>query len=284
MEPTIIAIICATAFGVATGIVAFIRHLLLSRDKDLNDFAQQKALVRESEELEKIRNQMVENKRLDSHYQMLGSNKDAIQFIEQKIDEVLAKKYALIERYSKIALEESAAIVNGEFPPGRKEICDKLRAEVDSEMQFYLTELQQLQARRAVLWDAHSGLQEHIISEERLRNNHLDALYERHTGVLEKVYLRHNENSEAIAKHSIDASSMAFKAAVTAPLQAILEFFKISTSIAIDVSKLEAQKREDILNLEEGLNAKVADETHDLVKKATLALGGLRRNDAAPAM
>ena len=72
MEPVIIAVICAAVFGVATVLSAFIRHLLLSRDKRLNDQAQHQALEKESIELEKIRRQMATHKRYDSHYQVLG--------------------------------------------------------------------------------------------------------------------------------------------------------------------------------------------------------------------
>lgn len=42
MEPITIAIICATVFGVVSGLAAFIRQLILSRDKKLNDKAQKR--------------------------------------------------------------------------------------------------------------------------------------------------------------------------------------------------------------------------------------------------
>lgn len=186
MEPVTIAIICVTAFGVVAVLAAFIRQLLLSRDKNLNDQAQQIALAQEVKELENLRNQMANNKRFDSHYQVLGSNKEAIQYLDQKIEDILKKKTDLIERYSQIAVKESTAIIGGEQSAERKATCDKLKQEIDNELEFYNNELEQLQKRRDSLWDTHSELKEYLLEQERKRNKHLDAIYQRHSGLLEK--------------------------------------------------------------------------------------------------
>ena len=58
MESAIIALVCVTVFGVVGILSAFIRQLLLSREKRLNDLAQQRALQQETHELEKIRQEM----------------------------------------------------------------------------------------------------------------------------------------------------------------------------------------------------------------------------------
>ncbi|KTC74669.1 hypothetical protein Lbir_0702 [Legionella birminghamensis] len=254
MEPITIAIICATVFGVVSGLAAFIRQLILSRDKKLNDKAQKKALNQEARELEKLRNQMVDFKRLDSHYQMLGNNKDAIQYLDQKIEEILKRKYELIERYAQITTKESAEIVAGNYSEERKELCNKLKAEIDSELAFYDSELQQLQKRRATLWDSHSELQHNLVDQEKLRNEHLDNLYQQHTSVLEKVYIRHIENTETIAKDSIDAGTQTFKSLFASPIQYLMNLFKPSTGLTAGQAQKEAAARDAVSDVEDSIN------------------------------
>lgn len=113
MEPVTIALICAASFGAVVALSAFIRQLLLSRDKNLNDEAQRKAINQEAGELEKMREQMQSNKRFDSHYKVLGANKDAIIYLDNKIEDVLRKKAQLVDRYAQVSLKESGAIVEG---------------------------------------------------------------------------------------------------------------------------------------------------------------------------
>jgi len=81
MEPLTVAIIGTAIFGAVTALSVFVRQILLSRDKGLNDKAQERALSQETHELEKLRTQMGSNKRFDSHYHVLGANKDAIQYL-----------------------------------------------------------------------------------------------------------------------------------------------------------------------------------------------------------
>ena len=78
MDPISIALICAASFGAVVTLAAFIRMMILSRDRALNDEAQRTALTQEAGELERMREQMQSNKRFDSHYKVLGANKDAI--------------------------------------------------------------------------------------------------------------------------------------------------------------------------------------------------------------
>ncbi|KTC78066.1 hypothetical protein [Legionella brunensis] len=260
MEPIAIAIICATAFGVVAVLSAFIRQLLLSRDKSLNDKAQQIALTQEVRELENLRNQMTNNKRFDSHYQVLGSNKDAIQYLDQKIEDILKKKAELIERYAQIAIKESTSIVSGEQSLERKAICDKLKNEIDSELEFYNGELEQLQKRRDSLWDTHSELKDYLLEQEKKRNRHLDDIYQRHTGLLEKIYLRHNRNSENIAVKSIDAGTQTFKAMIMAPITLLMQYFKPSNNVDEDKAKDEIEAREDVLDAEDDINGNQDDD------------------------
>ncbi|ASQ45569.1 hypothetical protein [Legionella clemsonensis] len=256
MEPVTIAIICVTAFGVVAVLSAFIRQLLLSRDKNLNDQAQQIALAQEVKELENLRNEMANNKRFDSHYQVLGSNKEAIQYLDQKIEDILKKKADLIERYSKIAVKESTAIIGGEQSAERKAICDKLKQEIDNELGFYNNELEQLQKRRDSLWDTHSELKDYLLEQEKKRNRHLDAIYQRHSGLLEKIYLRHNKNSETIAVKSIEAGTQTFKALILTPITMLMQYFKPSSNIDDEQAKDEIDSREDVSDAEDDINGK----------------------------
>lgn len=262
MEPVTIAIICAAAFGVVTILSAFIRQLLLSRDKHLNDQAQERALARETKELEKLRKQMASSKRFDSHYQVLGTNKDAIQYLDQKVEEILKKKAELIGRYAQVTLKESSAIIEGEGSPERKNLCDRLKAEIDSELTFYDSELELLQKRRASLWDSHTELQLYLVEQEKMRNNHLDAIYERHSALLAKIYIRHNENSEAVAKKSIDASTQTFKMMIMAPIQFLMQFFSPSKAIFFDQISKEIEERNEVSRAEDEINRQ-DDMSHD---------------------
>ncbi|WP_133128249.1 hypothetical protein [Legionella nagasakiensis] len=254
MEPVTIAIIGTVVFGAVTALSIFVRQLLLSRDKMLNDKAQQRALAQETHELEKMRMQMENGRRFDSHYQVLGANKDAIQYLDQKIEEVLNKKLALIHRYSEMAAKQSSAIVEGETFADRKAICDRLRQEVDYEIEFYNKELEQLQARRASIWDSHADLQEYLLEQEKSRNRQLDGIYRRHTSVLEKIYIRHNENAEHVATTSIDAGTQSFKL-LTEPLQFLLQFFRLSSNITPQKAKDEAASRHDVEDAESDINS-----------------------------
>lgn len=254
MEPVTIALICAASFGAVVALSAFIRQLLLSRDKRLNDEAQRRALAQETDELKKMREQMESNKRFDSHYKVLGANKDAIAYIDTKIEDILHKKTALVDRYAQISIKESGAIVRGEVSAERKAACDRLKKEIDQEIKFYDKELEHFQQRRTSLWDTHTDLQEYLLEQEKARNASLDTIYQKHSGLLEKVYIRHIDASEQIAKKTIDAGTSSFKQMVTAPLQFLLQYFNISTGIGLDQSKMESDARGDVEKAEDDIN------------------------------
>lgn len=254
MEPVAIALICAAAFGVAVAVAAFVRHLLLSRDKRLNDMAQHDALEQEANELEKLRNQMTGNQRFDSHYQVLGDNKDAIQYIDQKIEDILKKKSELIHRYAQMTIKESSAIIEGEQSVERKALCDKLKLEIDSEINFYASELDQLQRRRALLWDTHTDLQEYLVNQEIKRNENLDDIYQRHSGLLEKIYLRHIEANQAIAGQTIESGNQSFKMIIMAPIQFLMQFFGLSSGISAEQAKKEKEARIEVVEAEKEIN------------------------------
>lgn len=254
MEPVTIALICAAAFGAVVALSVFVRQLLLSRDKNLNDEAQRRAITQEAGELEKMRDQMQSNKRFDSHYKVLGANKDAIVYLDTKIEDILRKKTQLVERYAQVSLKESGAIVEGEISPERKAACDRLKQEIDEEIKFYDSELEHLQKRRTSLWDTHTDLQEYLLGQEKSRNESLDYIYKQHSGLLEKIYIRHTDDSEHIAKQTIEAGTSSFKMMILAPIQFLLQYFNISTGISFDQSKIEKAARDDVDKAESDIN------------------------------
>lgn len=89
MIAAIIALGCVTVFGVVGIISAFVRQLSLSREKCLNDLAQQRALQHELLSLETLRQEMSHYKRVEVHYPILGVNKDTIQYVDKRIEELL---------------------------------------------------------------------------------------------------------------------------------------------------------------------------------------------------
>lgn len=257
MDPMTIGLICAAAFGTVMVISAFIRQLLLSRDKKLNDEAQSRALAQEANELEKIRLQMQNKKRFDTHYQLLGDNKDAIKYLDNQIEEILNKKSEIVERYAQMILKESGTIISsGEVSPERKAICDKLREEIDYKMAFYDGELKMLQKRRAILWDSHVDFERYLLAQERVCNNNLDNVYKQHSALLEKVYLRHIDNAEVIATKVIDAGTVSFKDMLMAPIQFLMQFFGVGTApnIAVVQTRVEHGARREVERAEREIN------------------------------
>lgn len=254
MEPFAIAIIGAVVFGVVVTLAVFIRHLILSRDKSLNDKAHMRALREEHVALEQMRAEF-SAKRFDAHYEVLGKNRDAIEYLDNKIHEILNKKLQLIEKYSNVSLEASASILEGSLSENRKNVCDLLRHEIDAEIKMYDEEIKKLQVERAKRWDAHSDLQKSLIEEEAKRNAMLDKLYVRHTTILEELFIRHNDNIDNIAEKNIESSSkdMSF---LLAPLQFLLKLFKLQFSnpnVDTKVFTEELNSRKQVLELEKSI-------------------------------
>lgn len=254
MEPVTIAVICTVVFGTVTALSAFVLQLLLSRDKNLNDLAQQRALLQESTGLEKLRTQMESNKRFDSHYQVLGANKEAIEYIDQKIQTILDKKMELIQRYAQMTLQESSAIIDGGQSPKRKALCDLLKDEIDHEIKFYEVELQKLQAQRSSIWDARLDLQEHLVAHEDSRNESLDKIYVGHTGMLEKIYLRHDRSTERFAEKALEASTRSFKETLMAPIRFLQQYFNTASHISPDKMADEKAFRKKVDETEREIN------------------------------
>ncbi|MGC1183090.1 hypothetical protein [Legionella sp.] len=267
MNPLIIALICSAVFGSLMVISTFVRQLLLSRDKKLNDEAQSRAMSQEAAELEKIRIQMQSTKRFEIHYQMLGVNKDAIKNADTQIEELLHKKMELVERYGRITIQESGAIISsGGVSEERKAICDKLRAEIDVKMEFYDSEIKIFQKRRSTLWNSQSDFERYFLAQEMARNASLDWIYKQHSALLEKIYLRHIADTESVAVETIKAGTLSFKDIVMTPFQFLIQFFAgISSPIPLPnisfvQTRIEREARVDIDHVEQDINQAAVDE------------------------
>ncbi|WP_392537676.1 hypothetical protein [Legionella sp. 227] len=269
MEPVSIALICAAVLGTVVVLAAFIRQILLSRDKQLNDDAQMRALSQEVKELEQMREQMQNEKRFDSHYQILGVNKEAIRYIDTQIDEVLRKKTELIERYAQTIVKESGSIVSGEISADRKGACDRLREEIDHKIAFYESELKQLQERRASLWDAHTDFQRYLLNQEKTRNASLDNVYKQHSALLEKVYLRHIDDTEIVAVKSMEASTMTFKDMFMIPIQFLMQYFGVSVAPGISLvqTRVEHIARAEVDKTQRDINDAAPEKKENVTHK-----------------
>ncbi len=264
MEPISIAVICAVAFGTVVAISAFIRQLILSRDKTLNNEAQHRALSEEAKVLEQMRTQMENEKRFDSHYKLLGSNKDAIVYLDDKIEDILQKKSRLIERYSQISLKETSDMIDNGAKDDRKDYCDRLKREIDSEIAFYDKELANLQERRSKLWDTSSQLQIHLVDQEKDRNERLDAVYKRQTSIFEKMFIRHSESHDIAVKETISAGSSAFKLMVMAPIRFLMQFFAPLPDVSKDQLAKELEHRQQVKDIEDEINQSSDESLEDI--------------------
>ncbi len=260
-----LAVVGALVFGGIAALTVFIRQLLLSRDRKLNDEAQRKALADESHELEKIRVEMESRKRFNAHYEMLGVNKEAIQYIDQKLEDTLSKKAALVQRYSEMMLREAKAFIGTDDLIERKSMCLLIKEEMDRDIKFYDSELLALQARRAAMWDAQQDLQDTLIYHEQTHNSNLDKLYESHTSMLEKVYMRQSESADKYAKQNLDAGSDSYKEIFMGPIEALVRCFKPANNASSDKIAEETVRRKKVRAMERNLNrARASDpETFD---------------------
>ncbi len=255
MEPVSIALICAVSFGAVVAFYVFIRQLLLCRVKKMIDEALKRALSQEADELARIREEMKETKtRFKTHYQVLGANKEAIQYLDQKIDEILQKKAELVHRYAQITLKESSAIVNGEDNTERRDKCNHLQAEIDAEIDFYQKEIEYYQTRRDSLWDTHREFLDHLMDQEKTRNENLDDLYHKHSAMLQKIILRHNDSNEKIAKATISAGTSSFKSMIMSPILFLMQYFGLAKGVSLDKIKEEMESRSEVSDVETDIN------------------------------
>lgn len=254
MEAIAIGLICAAVFGAVVALSAFLRHILLSRDKQLNDKAQERALGYEAEELKKLRYEMQNRERMTAHYQLLSDNKHAIQHLDDQIEDLTQKKAELITRWSEMTIDASREMIEKGCDPEKKSKYDNVKHSIDIALKNYDQEIAQLQKRREVLLSKHQEIGMYLLEQDRRANDSLDALYEKHSMMLEKMFIRHNENSEHVATKSIDAGTNTFAMIMKAPIQFLLSYFKSGFGFNLDKLKEEAKSREDVADEEDKIN------------------------------
>lgn len=254
MEVIAIGLICTAVFGAVVALAAFLRHILLSRDKQLNDKAQQRALTQEADELKNIRQEMQSRKRMTAHYQLLNENKHAIQHLDDKIDELTQKKAELITRWAEMTIEASRQMIDHGADHQQKSKYDKVKQSIDAALANYDQEISQLQKRREALLTTHQEIGMYLLEQDKKANDNLDGLYEKHSMMLEKMFIRHNENSEHVATRTIDAGTNTFALILKAPIQYLTTFFKSGTGFNLDKLKDEIKSRGDVADMEDALN------------------------------
>jgi DNA-binding transcriptional MerR regulator len=259
MEPVTVAVICATVFGGVVALSAFIRQLLLSRNQSVNEKSQRRALDQESFKLKNLRKELESQQRFKSHYDMLGNNGDAIQYLDDKIEEIIKEKMKLIDRFSELSIKHSHAIIEGKSTPDKKLSCDKLKEEIDKQIKVYDEQLKTLQERRAKLWDKNDELQNYLLAQEAKRNEKLDYLYQRHSEILEKVFVGHNDNRTKIAQQTLTEGTTTFKEMILAPIRFLMSVFSKSAGIDLEQPQIESDNRDDVSNAEDDINQSDSD-------------------------
>lgn len=248
MEPTISFFICTTVLGLGTLGLIFIRNLMLSRDKKLNDKAERLSLEQETKALSKFRKEMVSNKPFTAHYLALEDNREELKQINNKIAELSNTKLDLVHRYTAMTLRGPLLLIDKDGSNQQKFEAEKIN--VNDQIQFYENELKQLQSRRATLWGERNGLVNQLLEQEKKRNNSLHEIYNTHTTLLEKLYLMHSQHSEHIATKTIEASTQALKLLLY-PLNKLLQYLKPSLFAK---AKNEKQKRKEVTWIEKTIN------------------------------
>jgi len=254
MEPFTVAAVCAVSFGSIVALTSFVRSLLNGRNIRLNEKIMLKALSNEMKELENLRLQMEKAERYKAHYKILGSNKEAIAYLDNKIEEILQKKANFIERYGSYALNESKQMITHSCELLDTSAKQQLKKQFNNEMESLNSELKELQERRSSLFDANSQIENRLVNHESERNKVLDRIYLKQTGILEKLYVRTMEKGEVLTKESIKSETSIFKSIVMAPVELLKQFFSVSNKASVDQLKNEISNRKAVLEAEEDIN------------------------------
>ena len=92
---------------------------------------------------------------------------------------------------------------------------------------------------------------------EKTRNKKLDDLYQRHTALLEKIYLGHLDSAEELGKTSIRAGTHSLKYSILSPIRFFTQFWGPQNNTEIlKKSAEEISARKSVQHLEAAMNAK----------------------------
>lgn len=253
MEPITIGIIAAVAVCGVVALSVFVRQLFLSRNQRVNEEAQNKALSIEAQELVRLRMEVQRSREYDSYYQLLGKNKESIRYIDSRIDEIIENKADLIQRYSQTILENSKKMGDRGHCSDIKKNCGELKQALDKQIAVFDQQLKTLQDRRADLWDTQEDIASKVLNQEDARYKKMDSIYEKHSHILEKMYVKHNDTRQSAMERVIDAGNIAFKQIVLAPFKFLLGFFGKTVNVDPEKVEQETTDREDVQDAQEGL-------------------------------
>ncbi|MBN9230056.1 MAG: hypothetical protein BGO90_13500 [Legionella sp. 40-6] len=224
MAPLTLALLCTAALGVLLIIAAFIRQMILNREKKKNDEAQIKSLEFEIGRLDELRKEMKQNPR-DAYQTIHETNNKEIKELDEEIRQIYLKKEKLLEEDVKSIELEANILTDGENTVERKERF-KLKREVSKEkLASYDEEIKLLKERREKLLSANIEHERELLKQEDTHMQKLDDLYHQHSDVYKEVYLRHIGNSENIALETLKAGTSTFFDALKTPLQMLVQLF-----------------------------------------------------------
>ena len=254
MEPITITLIAAVSVCGIVAMSVFIRQLFLSRNQRVNEEAQNKALSLEADELVRLRMEVQRSQKYDSYYQLLGKNKESIRYIDSRIDDIIEQKAELIQRYSQTVLTNSQYMGDHKKSSKIKKDCNHLKEVLDEQIRGFDQQIKSLQTQRAELWDMQEGISNKVMRQEEARYKKMDTIYEKHSQILEKMYVKHNDIRENTTAKILDSGNFAFKQIVLAPFKFLLGLFSKTKNVDPEQVEQETTSREDVLEMQRNIS------------------------------
>ncbi len=240
MEIFTTLIICTAIFGMASIAAAFIHQLLVSRDKDLYDKAQLRAIRQEAGELTQLREQMKQrNCSGDIRCKILQQQSEDVAHLDARIAHVFRCKEKIIQKYANLAIQPVLELAEKDALPPIAEPAS-LQDAIKKDLNSLDAELLSLQQQRRHIWQSETGLQHDLVSEENAHNHRLDDLYDKHSTLIEKAYASQADVSGTLAAMNMRSSSEIFSNIIRNPLQVLKTFlFQRSRESTFDTSQQE---------------------------------------------
>lgn len=228
------------------GLTRLIDQMALSRDKCLNQKAQQKALVQEHHRLHCLGQQLLSS--LSNDIPLL--HEQDVDQLNRHIEQLFEEKCQLVQQYIQMAQIEAAAVLQGDMTPNRKQACDTLRTQIECELRFFSGQLQTMQQERAAVLSDASLLQKQWLQSENERLNTLNQLFRRHATILEKIYVRHAHHSEMDGV----VSCPTYRYLTGFSAQWLMQFYGTAQNITIEQSEQEHELRRIIRSMSSAAN------------------------------
>lgn len=238
MEIFLIGLICTAVFGVILSIAAFIRQLMLSRDKQLNDLALNKAFDLAAEKLGEMRQQ---RENFNTKFPLDFCVKQ-IEDISTDIKYYIAVKEALVSKFKDCNKNNNSGQLN---------VNALTLSDQDAALEKVETIILELIKSKHKWGEAYYEMQKEKTTNDRETN----ALFSQHTIILEKTISNNNENSEKITKELIDAGKESFQNYITLPFQAFINYFRLTKDSSPEQFEKEKTSRQKVVTTEKELPA-----------------------------